>query len=367
MKNGKLYTCKALIIDDNEINIVVLSNMMRVYLIDVDQAKSGSDALELLKNVEYDLIFVDHIMPNMDGVQTTKAIRGLKNNKNSIIFALTSSLSDEIRRFYQNAGANEVYSKPLGLTELGRILQLWFPQLKINTSPLPASNPKNNEADTLIRSLIGEIEEINYETGLKYALGDSKHYIDILTVSLKDIHTCVKLVENGYSGKKPDDVRIGVHNMKNVFANIGALALAELSKKLELTITQPDQAELGHSYAYFMQTVSNFCEKLDTILKKYQSKAKEMTEESKDTFIPMTTEEYEQSICNTIYYIRRFDYVAILNELEKLVRQKHPSYQNELEQAIAEIKEYQYEKILNRMIELKKQMSRNNSSIDEIK
>jgi hypothetical protein len=255
----------------------------------------------------------------------------------------------------------------LGLTELGRILQLWFPKLKITTSPLPTSMPKNKEADALIRSLIGEIDEINYEIGLKYALGDSKHYIDILTISLKDIHTCMKLVENGYSGKKSDDIKIGVHNIKNVFANIGALTLAELSKDFELTITRSDRPGFELSYTGFMQCVSNFCDKLDTALKKYKSKAKEMTEESKDTFIPMTTEEYEQSICNTIYYIRRFDYVAILNELEKLVRQKHPSYQNELEQAIAEIKEYQYEKILNRMIELKKQMSRNNSSIDEIK
>jgi CheY-like chemotaxis protein len=91
MKNGKLYTCKALIIDDNETNIVVLANMLRVYLIDVDQAKSGSDALELLKYAEYDLIFVDHIMPDMDGVQTTRAIRSLNNNRKRVIFALTSS------------------------------------------------------------------------------------------------------------------------------------------------------------------------------------------------------------------------------------------------------------------------------------
>ncbi len=240
MKNVKLYTCKALIIDDNEINTNVLANMLRLYLIDVDQASSGTQALKMLNRVEYDLVFVDHNMPDMDGVQTTKDIRTLKNNKNSVIFALTSGLSDEVRDLYLYAGANEVYAKPLGLTELDRILQLWCPQLTLETSPIPASVQKSNEA-------------------------------------------------------------------------------------IEITV------------------------------------------QSKDAFIPMTIEEYEQSICNTIYYIRRYDYVAIVNELEKLIRQEHSFYQPELKQAVAEIKDYNYEKILNRMLELKDRINKINSSIEEEK
>ncbi len=364
MENGKLYTCRALIIDDNEVNTIILANMLKLFLIDVDQAYSGMDAMKKLSNAEFDLIFVDHIMPSMDGLQITKAIRELKNNKKSIIIALTSSLSDEIRCLYQYVGANDVYTKPLGLTELGKILQMWCPQLTIETSALPPAAPKSDEADELIRSLVGEIEEIQYEIGLKYALGDSKHYIDILAVSLKDIQTCMKLVKDGKSWNRLYDVRIGVHNIKNVFANLGALALAELSKEFELTILMQDQTAFELNYTSFVQRVNDFYERIDSVLKKYKSKAKEITRKSKNTFISMTKEEYEQSISNTIYYIKRFDYVAILNELERLLRQEHPLYQYELEQAVAEIKDYKYENVLKRMIELMNRMDKNDTSGD---
>lgn len=362
MESGKYYTCRAMIIDDNEVNRIVLANMLKLFLMDVDQANSGLEALEMLDSVEYNLIFVDHIMPNMDGVQTTKAIRELGNNKKSIIIALTSSLTDEIRCLYHYAGANDVYNKPLGLTELGRIIQLWCPQFAIEETSLIPPIPERDEVDTLISSLIGEIEEIQYEAGIKYALGDPKHYIEILTVSLKDIQTCMKLVIDGNSRNKPDDMRIGVHNIRNVFANTGALTLAELSKDFEGMILQQDHPTFVNNYSSFVTRVNDFHEKLDSILKKYRSKVKNITEKSKDTFIPMTKEEYEQSISNTIYYIRRYDYVAILNELENLIRQEYPSHQYELEQAIAEIKDYKYESILIRMTELKKQMDRANSS-----
>ncbi len=361
MGNGKLYICRALIIDDNEVNTIVLANMLKLFLIDVDQANSGIEALRILKNAEYDFIFVDHIMPKMDGAQTTKAIRELKNNKNSVIIALTSSLSDEIRCLYQYAGANEVYTKPLGLAELGKILQLWCPRLTIEDSSLHPFVTERGEADTLLHSLIGEIEGVEYETGLKYALGDSKHYVEILTVSLKDIRTCMKLMKDGNSRKRYDDVRIGVHNIKNVFANIGALTMSELSKEFEQTVLKLDQPAFELFYACFISRVDDFYEKLDSILKRYVTKIKEIPEKGENTFIPMTKEEYEQSISNTIYYIRRYDYVAILKELERLIEQEHPLYQYELEQAIAEIKEYKYENILIRMTELKNQMDQNSS------
>lgn len=358
MKNNKLYTCKALIIGDNEVNTIVLANMLRLYLIDVDWANNGTRALKLLNHVGYDLIFVDHITSDMDGIQTTKTIRTLISKRNSIILALTSSLSDDIRYLYLHAGANEVYTKPLGVTELGKILQQWCAQLTMKkTSPSSPSNPISNDTDMLICSIIGEIEEIQYEIGLKYASGDSKHYINILMASLTDIQNCIKLMKAGNCRRRFDDVRIGVLKMKNVFVSIGAIALVELATDFELTIKKPGKPDYEFEYTDFMQRVGNFYEKLDLGLKKLKLKAKDMREEDKGTIIPMTIEEYEQSICNTIYYIRTFDYVAILNELDKLIRQEYPLYQYELEQTVDEIKDYKYENVLNRMMELKNRMT----------
>ncbi len=353
MENVKPQPLKALIIDDNEVNTIVLANMLKLHRVEADHAISGMDALEICRKTNYDLIFVDHIMPIMDGVQTTIAIRGLKNYRNSIILALTSSITDEVKCQYQYAGANEVYIKPLDLAELGRIIKLWFPQLSGGDTLISPYQPDNQEEDDLVGSILSVIEEIHYETGLKYALGNPKHYMEILRVSLKDIQTCLNLMNEGNRKRKPEEIRIGVHNIKNVFANIGASALSELSKVLEQIILQQDISTFEEQFAYFVNRVNAFYKKIEEGLTVYRSKAKKLERVDGNTIIPMTKEEYEQRISNTIYYIRRFDYMAILKELEDLIRQEHPNYQYELEQAMTEIRDYQYESILSRMLDLK--------------
>ena len=102
---------KALVIDDNEVNTIVLANMLELFDIRVDQANSGMQAVQLLSDNEYGIIFVDHVMPKMDGVQTTEAIRSLPGCRaKAVIIALTSSTTEEICRLYQLAGADEVYA-----------------------------------------------------------------------------------------------------------------------------------------------------------------------------------------------------------------------------------------------------------------
>lgn len=359
MGNRKNNILKALVIDDNEVNTIVLANMLELFDINADQSNSGIQALSKLVEMEYDIVFVDHVMPKMDGIQTTKAIRDVSaNSKSIVIIALTSSITDEIRRLYHNVGANAVYAKPIGLLELASILIQWCPQLSIEDVSNMEFATSSREDDTLVKVIIEEISEINYSIGIKYAIGDPKHYINILGVAMKDINNCLNTVMIGYENNNLEDMRIGVHNVKSVFTNIGATELAELAKDLEQVTIKRDADEMENQYTYYVKRIINFYEKLETALKKYDDIAKVLIKEHEDIYLPLTKKEYEQSINNTIYYIKRYDYSAILVELELLSKRGKPEYKIEFELALNEIKDYNYENSLMRINNIKKEMDK---------
>ena len=347
----------ALVVDDNEVNTLVLTHMLELFDIEVDQANSGMKALEMVYAKEYDVIFIDHVMPGKDGIQTTKAIREYSFHNKQIIIALTSSITDTIRKQYQQVGANEVCSKPMGLIELSAILKQWCPRLLIQEITGAEQVVDKQEEASLIKRLLSEISEINYEVGLRYAMGDPINYINILKVSLKDIKTCSNLIFRGYANNQPKDMQIGAHNMKSVFANIGAMELVDIAREFEQTVLKTEIVTLKLSEHPFVKDVENIYDKLKTVIEQYDTINKELLHEELPNH-PLTIEEYEQSLEKVIYYIKRFDYAAILELLELLIRQGLPECKTVMEHALAHIKDFQYEEALLLLTDIKKEMDR---------
>ena len=103
---------KILIVDDNKLNIKVASHVMKPYNFIVEEAYSGKECIEKVKNKEYDLIFMDYMMPEMDGIQTLNNLKQLDNFSTPVI-ALTTDSVDGARKRFLDAGFNEYISKPL--------------------------------------------------------------------------------------------------------------------------------------------------------------------------------------------------------------------------------------------------------------
>ncbi|MDR0465524.1 MAG: response regulator [Treponema sp.] len=116
---------KVLIVDDIDINLYVAKEMLSPYGLDVDLAASGAQAIELIKKVKYDLVFMDHIMPIMDGIETAKEIRKMGYAKLPII-ALTANAVPGVKKMFLDNGFNGFISKPIGLHELDAVLKQWM-------------------------------------------------------------------------------------------------------------------------------------------------------------------------------------------------------------------------------------------------
>ena len=119
---------KVLIVDDNELNLLVAKGLIGQYGIDVETAESGQEAIEKVKGTAYDIIFMDHMMPDMDGIDTTKAIRALgSRHESEIIIALTANAVPEAQTQFIQAGMNGFLPKPILISQLQEILLRYLP------------------------------------------------------------------------------------------------------------------------------------------------------------------------------------------------------------------------------------------------
>ena len=121
---------KILIVDDNAINRMVAGGLLTPFQMQIDMAESGKQALSMVQEKHYDLVFMDHIMPEMDGIETTKNIRALEGEyyKNLPIIALTADAMTESQKLFAEASMNGFVAKPIDMVQMVRVLLQWLPK-----------------------------------------------------------------------------------------------------------------------------------------------------------------------------------------------------------------------------------------------
>jgi CheY-like chemotaxis protein len=126
---------KVLVVDDNEVNNIVSSEMLRSVGATVDCADNGFTALEMCAETKYEIIFMDHIMPDMDGVETTRELRSQEGlNSETPIIALTANVLGNMRSAYLQCGMNDIISKPVDIKDITRVLRQWLTKERLTGS-----------------------------------------------------------------------------------------------------------------------------------------------------------------------------------------------------------------------------------------
>ena len=128
-------TARVLVVDDIQSNLVVAEGLLEFFGMNIDLCESGVEALEAVKSCEYDLIFMDHLMPVMDGVATTQCIRNMEEHamtdcKNVPIVALTANAAFTSRDMFNRSGFDDLLLKPIEIPLLTAILEKWIPKEK---------------------------------------------------------------------------------------------------------------------------------------------------------------------------------------------------------------------------------------------
>jgi CheY-like chemotaxis protein len=162
---------KILVVDDIKTNLTVVEGLLLPYNMQVDLRKSGQDAIRAVQSVRYDLIFMDHWMPEMDGVEAARRIRELDDPyyREVPIIALTANaLADAQDMFLENR-FNAFLAKPIDTVKLNIVLEKWLPKEK-QTIPAPSDAKKESPAD------IPEIEGVDTSKGISLTGGSIERY-----------------------------------------------------------------------------------------------------------------------------------------------------------------------------------------------
>ena len=258
---------KVLVVDDNAGNITVAVGLLGRHGIIPQTAGDGIQAIEMIKTNRYDLVFMDHMMPEMDGVEATAIIRNLDGEyyKKLPIIALSANAVMGARELFYECGMNDFVSKPIDGNDLNRALFRWLPPDKIVAEKAADKNggqPAVEESvpDKMLEELI-KIKDLSVTDGLARVGGDKKLYIELLWQFCNSADKDVKALKKFAKNNLWKEYTIQIHALKTVFANIGDQFLSDWAFSLE------EAARHGDTDKCLNET-HHFCENLKQLRKK---------------------------------------------------------------------------------------------------
>ncbi len=266
-------SASVLVVDDVRMNILVAKGFMKYTGIRVDTADSGKEALSMTGKKQYDIIFMDHLMPEMDGIECLHLIRENLGGPNiaTPVIVLTANAASGIREEYIRTGFNDYLPKPMTESELQNILRRYIPKEKIEEHfEIPAETVRQEKAEItadvkseekkgdlqhvamkeregqgmdkdeksaenpeitpseITMEKLGNIDGIDTAEGLKYCMDDEGFYLTVVGEYLKDDRS--KALERNLADENFEEYRVNVHSMKSSALNIGALHLSNEAK-----------------------------------------------------------------------------------------------------------------------------------------
>lgn len=225
--NFKAPDAKILLVDDNKMNLKVAMGLLAPLQMQIDTAENGKQAMEKIKTCIYDLVFMDHMMPIMDGVEATRRIRETENmtGEHLTIIALTADAMSGAKEEFMAAGMDDFVAKPIEIKEICGKLRKYLPQEKI---------VKTEECRIVAEETddLPQIEGLDVEAGVHYS-GSRALFINLLGDYYKLIDTKIKKIRQCLSDGMIRDLTIEVHALKNTSRMIGAIELSERFEELE--------------------------------------------------------------------------------------------------------------------------------------
>ena len=234
---------KLLIVDDHEMNLKVAKGLLAPLQVQIDTAENGKVAVEKVKKNQYDMVFMDHMMPVMDGVEALQEIRKLEGEyfQELPIIALSANATTEAQEYFREVGFYDFVPKPIKIKELCGCIRRWLPLgTVIYQSPEEAeSMQQENSFDE--EELI--IEGLNVKEGIENS-GSKELFLNLLGDYYKLIDQKSTKVEKCLADGLFRDYTIEVHALKSTSRMIGAMELSDMFYELEQLGNAGDQKTL---------------------------------------------------------------------------------------------------------------------------
>lgn len=252
-----------LIVDDNAVNLKVAKGLMASYKFNIDTAVSGEECLALMGRKHYDLIFMDHMMPHLDGIDTMRLIRENEDKYKDVpaVIALTANAIAGVKELFKKEGFCDYVSKPIEVHRLERVLLRHLPSYLIQYT--------TREALEKVQVLPFTIEEIDTEIGMHHVEGKADVYIDLLKTYCRE----TKRLNSNLDKLIDEDLEmfiINIHSIKGSSRSIGALEVAKFAETLELAARTDNIEYVKKRILECMNYIDSIVEAIDVKLQEYE-------------------------------------------------------------------------------------------------
>jgi signal transduction histidine kinase/CheY-like chemotaxis protein/HPt (histidine-containing phosphotransfer) domain-containing protein len=285
----KPFSCvgvRVLVVDDEEMNLVVAKGVLGSYGIQVETCLSGKEAIERCGSTSYDIIFLDHMMPGFDGVETLRRIREMRNGlyQELPVVALTANTISGAREMFRNEGFTEFVPKPIERAVLERVLRRILPArcIEYNKDNLEynslifseTSADENNSLNDIPSPDVAEENTtslpyaqlvqagIHVEKGLDYCCGDEEFYLEMLRIFYSQSGEKMDELVSLYEAANWKDYATKAHALKSTSLTIGAEKLSNYAKTLEQAGKSGDMEYIHTHHPELLRMYREVCENI---------------------------------------------------------------------------------------------------------
>ena len=313
-------TAKVIVVDDTKLNLTVFCGLLKNTGIKIDTVESGPEMLDKVKEKDYDMLFIDHRMPDMDGIEALHALKEMDDNHNAHVptVALTANAINGAREMYLSEGFTDYLSKPINSRELEKMLMKYLPSEKLSIVHEEKLAPELYETP-VNRSEVSEFASIE---GIDAAVALTNcNTAEVLRSALKDFYDAIPSksfsIENLWREKKIRDYTVLVHALKSSSRLIGALSLSKAAEYLEQCGDDGNLAEIDAKTPALLAEYRSYKDKLEPYFVLKNSGGMQEKEQKEKPVI--TAEEFEEAMTGIRDFVDMADFSnaqEILNQME---------------------------------------------------
>ena len=309
---------KILVVDDNAVNLKVVKGLLEPYQMHVYTAGSGRQCIEILKDgkEKFDIIYMDHMMPELDGIDTLRLIRQMEGEyfQKVPVIALTANAVSGVREMFFKEGFQDYVSKPIELAQLEKSLKSNLPpEMIIRKQHTVASAPHFGEGAVQLRG-------VDCNRGLLNCGNNLENYISLLKVVYEDGMIKVERLRELAEAKNYAEYGIEAHALKSVAASIGATDLSEMAKDHEFANYDGRFEFIDGNYS---DLVAQYRSLLDDIGLELKARgvlgSSEGVSSEENPKLPISKEEMDKALITIRNSIEDFDADTALEKLDWLL------------------------------------------------
>ena len=304
---------RVLVVDDAPVNLTVFVSLLKQTRIQIDTAESGKECMPLFMSKQYDVIFLDHMMPEKDGIEILKEMKAQADTPNAgtPIICLTANAVSGMREMYTNAGFDDYLTKPIDVERLEMMLLQYLPREKVT---LVSESEVTAEYD--LPEFLYKLKEIDINAGLTYC-GSGESYMQTLRMFLDTAPANAAEIERYWAAGDVKNTTIKVHALKSAARVIGALKLGDFAARLEKA---GDDGDLGTLERELGELVSQYRKLAEGL-----APLKETGTSDEEDDRPLITEEELQEIYKSLdEYCGNYDFDGVDNLVKTLEKYKIP-------------------------------------------